>query len=162
MLEGGGAVAALGLVDLVGLPAALHREHRQLLALVGEQQPLAHRHLSWSVSNTIGRPNSSPVVVRLPCHHRLVVLLVHEAQQGREAAHHQQLHIAGIAVAALDHPINAGLRRLALLRRHDQIHQRAAVGGIRPVLERPEGAAVVMERPAADGADCSRPGVEDV
>ena len=40
MLERGGAVTAFGLFDLVGLPAALDRQHRQLLALVSEQQAL--------------------------------------------------------------------------------------------------------------------------
>jgi hypothetical protein len=65
-------------------------------------------------------------------HHGVVILLVHEAPQGREAAHHQQFHVAGVAVAALHTAIRAGLHRLAIRRRHHQVHQGAAMGGDQP------------------------------
>ena len=83
MLQGGGPVTLFGLNHLVGFPAALHGEHGQILALVGQQEFLADQQSKRSsVSNTIGRPNSSPLLVRWSATTGVVVLLVHEAPQG--------------------------------------------------------------------------------
>ena len=128
VLEGGGAVAALGLLHLVGFPAALHREHGQVLALVSEQEPVAHGDAGVVGVEHDRQAEQQAAAGAVVGHHRLVVLLVHEAAQGREATHHQQFHIAGVAVAAGHHPIHPGAHRLPLVGWHHQVHQGASVG----------------------------------
>ena len=132
MLQGGGAVAAPGLHHLVGLPAALDGEHRQVLALIGQQQALTHRDLlvvGVEDDRQAEEQAAGGAVVR---HHGLVILLMHEAAQGGEAPHDQQLDVAGIAVAALHHPVHRGTGRLmhlgSLVLGNHQVDEGAAVG----------------------------------
>ena len=64
----------------------------------------------------------------MAAHHSVVVLLMHEAAEGGEAAHHQQFHIAGIAIGAFQRLGGRGLDGLPLVLGHHQIHQGPAVG----------------------------------
>ena len=128
VFEGGGAVTAHGLLDLVGFPAALHRQHRQVLAPIGEQQALADGDagvIGVKDDRQAKQQATAGAVVR---HHRFVVLLVHEAPQGRKTADDQQFDVAGIAITAGDDSINGASDGLALVGRHHQIHQGAAMG----------------------------------
>ena len=132
MLEGGGAVAALGLLDLVRLPAALDREHGELLAAVGEQQPLADRDAGVVAVEDDRQAEQQAAAGAVRGNHGFVVLLVHEATQGREAPHHQQLHVTGVAIAALDAASTALESGLALVGGQQQIHQGTAMGRDQP------------------------------
>jgi hypothetical protein len=107
---------------------AILEEHGQVLALVGEQQPVAHGDAGVVGVEHDRQAEQQAAAGAVVGHHRLVVLLVHEAAQGREATHHQQFHIAGVAVAAGHHPIHPGAHRLPLVGGHHQVHQGASVG----------------------------------
>ena len=101
VLDRSGAVAALGFRDLVGLPLRLHLENGQVLALVGEQHAVAHHHI---VAIGVHHDRQTEQLTRckpVTGDDSVVILLVHEAPQRGEAADHQQFHIAGIAIGAL-------------------------------------------------------------
>jgi len=102
MLDRGGAVAALSLTRLIRLPATLHRQHCQLLTPIGEQQLVAHSNRSVIGVEDDRQAKQQAAGGAVARHHGFVVLLMHEATQGREPSHHKQLNVAGIAIAALD------------------------------------------------------------
>ena len=128
VLNGGGAVAALGFSHFVGFPLVLHLEDGQVLTLVGEQQLVAHHHVIAVGVHHDRQAEQLASSQTMPTDHGVVVLLVHEATQGREATNTQQLHITGVAIGTLDrfgrHGFHSGKIRLG----HHQINQRSAVG----------------------------------
>ena len=79
VLQGSGAVAAEGLTGFVGLPAALDREHRQLLPLVGEQKAITEGDRGVVGVEDDRQTEQQAGAGAVLGHHGLVVLLMHEA-----------------------------------------------------------------------------------
>ena len=132
MLDRGGAVAALGLGHLVGLPLRLHLKHRQVLALVGEQHAVAHHHIIPIGIHHDRQTEQLACSETMPRDNGVVILLVHEAPQRREAAHHQQLNVASVAIGTFQGFGGGSLDGLTLCLGNHQVHQGAAVGGDHP------------------------------
>mmetsp|Transcript_16062 Transcript_16062/g.39988 ORF Transcript_16062/g.39988 Transcript_16062/m.39988 type:complete len:408 (+) Transcript_16062:224-1447(+) len=142
VLQGGGAVHRLGLLDLVGEVLGLHVQGADVLALVGDQQLVADLDI-LAVGVKHDRDAQQQVVLEAHgVHDALVLLLVQEAGQGGEAANGQQLHIASIAIAGL-HGLGAALDNgIPLVLGHLQVDQLAAVWGSQAI-SRKDGLALL-------------------
>jgi|GEM_PF-4022391 len=102
MFQGCGAVATLGLNDLVWLPLVLNGEHSKFLALVGEQNLLPDRDVLTVGVHHDRQSEEIPRGGAVPGHHGVVIGLVHETPFRGEATDHQQLNVTGIAIGAFD------------------------------------------------------------
>ena len=98
VLNGGGAVAALGFSHLVGFPLGLHLQNGEVLPLVGQQHRVTDHHVIAVGVHHDRQTEQLAGRQAMAAHDSVVILLMHEAPQGGETAHHQQFHIAGIAV----------------------------------------------------------------
>mmetsp|Transcript_19342 Transcript_19342/g.43698 ORF Transcript_19342/g.43698 Transcript_19342/m.43698 type:complete len:458 (-) Transcript_19342:75-1448(-) len=130
VLDGGGAVAVLGLQGLVGCVPGGDVQGGDVRALVAEQHLLAHNHAR--VVGVVDHRQAEDLTAGnlQVVYNGGVVRLLHEAGQGREATLHEQLHIAQLPLVEL-HLKVARSDRLLLLASigHHGVNQLATVRG---------------------------------
>ena len=129
VLDGGGAVAHLGLQRLVGLPLGLDGDHGDVLTLVLEQHLVANLGVLAVGVEDDGHAEEEVAAGQA---HLLdavgVHVLVHEALERAEATDGEKLDVARVPVGELEGAV-AGRDEASLLRvvRHE-VHEGTAVG----------------------------------
>ena len=133
VLQARGAIDLEALDWLVGGPLALNCHDGNVLTLVGHKDLVTHHNIFTISVKDHGDTKEEAVLEPHVGDDGIVVLLLHEARQGGEGTHSQELDITGISVRGLKSLVGGFEEEAVGDGIGLEVDQRAAVGGLEAI-----------------------------